>query len=381
MKKTIAVIFGGKSAEHDVSIVTAYLSIINVLVSTNKYDVIPVYITKDGQWYSDEKMVDLNYFKENLDSKIKKLNKIKISFDNGFRIIKNGIFKKNINIDLVFPAMHGTYGEDGSLMGLLRMADVPFVGCDMDASVIAMDKAFSKQIWEQGGLPVVPYRVFKKDEYDISKVEGLKWPLFVKPVHLGSSIGMSKVKDKDELEKAIEVAFHYDDKILIEESIEELIEVTLPIMGNKNLTLATVERPLNKSEFFNFEDKYIGQGGKKTGSVNNNYSEIPANISPELMEEVKNLGQKAYKTIGCTGISRVDFLIDGSSGKVYVNEINTLPGGLYDHNWRKSGISNSELVEKLIFLAEEKYKNGKETQYTFNSTILDNLNGSKIKLM
>ena len=261
MKKTIAVIFGGKSAEHDVSIVTAYLSIINVLVSTNKYDVIPVYITKDGQWYSDEKMVDLNYFKENLDSKIKKLNKIKISFDNGFRIIKNGIFKKNINIDLVFPAMHGTYGEDGSLMGLLRMADVPFVGCDMDASVIAMDKAFSKQIWEQGGLPVVPYRVFKKDEYDISKVEGLKWPLFVKPVHLGSSIGMSKVKDKDELEKAIEVAFHYDDKILIEESIEELIEVTLPIMGNKNLTLATVERPLNKSEFFNFEDKYIGQGG------------------------------------------------------------------------------------------------------------------------
>lgn len=386
MKKTVAVIFGGKSAEHDVSIITAHLPIISSLISSGKFEVIPIYISKEGKWYSDEKMLDLDYFKNNLDNKLNTLRTLDISLNDGLRIIRTGFFSKKIKIDIVFPAMHGTYGEDGSLMGLLRMANVPFVGCDISASTIAMDKSFTKQILASADIATVPFIYFTKKDWEgsgsiniLEKIENLKYPLFVKPVHLGSSIGIAKTKDIEELKQAVEVALHYDNKVLIEESVENLIEVTLPIMGNSELTLGAIERPLNKTSFFDFQEKYLGENGKKNnGRVNNNYSEIPAKISEELSKEIEYLGKKTYKILGCSGISRIDFLIDSSVNKVYVNEVNTLPGGLYDHNWRKTGVSNVELVTKLIDLALEKFDEKRAITHTFSSEILNNLNSAKL---
>lgn len=379
MKKTIAVIFGGQTVEHDVSIITAHIPIIQSLLITGQFNVQPIYISKDGLWYSDQKMNDLNFFKQpDFEESLKKIKKLQILFNHGLKLVLPGWRSKVIKIDIVFPAMHGTFGEDGSLMGFLRMANVPFVGCDLFASAIAMDKVLTKQILSTENIPVTPYIWFTKIDWENNKnnlkqkIAKLHWPLFVKPVHLGSSIGIAKVKQESDLENAIEVALHYDDKILIEESVENLIEVTLPIMGNNIIQTGEIERPLNKTDFFNFNDKYIS-GNKKNSGTKNQYSEIPAKIENKLSEQIKDLGLKTYRALGCSGISRIDFLIDNNIQKIYVNEINTLPGSLYAHNWRKAGISNVELVTKLISLAEERFNARQKIHYVFNSNILNKI--------
>lgn len=384
MKKKIAVIFGGKSAEHEVSILTAHIPIIPALKATGKFDVIPIYISEEGYWYSHEKMNNIEYFK-NIDFRenILKEKKLELLFDNGLIIIKPGLVDKKIKIDVAFPAMHGTYGEDGSLMGLLRMAGVPYVGCDLFSSAISMDKVITKQILKSEGIKVVPFIWFAKDDWQKDKISlaeklsKLTWPLFVKPVHLGSSIAITKVKNKTELENAIEVAFHYDNKLLIEESIENLIEVTLPIMGNNKPKLGYIERPLNKSTFFDFNDKYLS-GNKKGSNKEIKYSELPAKIGDILSTGINHVGKKTYKTLGCSGIARIDFLIDKSSGDIYVNEVNTLPGSLYHHNWRARGISSSELVTELVELAEQNFEHDKKINHIFKSEILRLARGSKI---
>lgn len=383
-KKTIAVIFGGRSAEHDISIITAHIPIIQSLTASGQFDIWPIYIAKNGSWYSDKIMNDLEFFKRNdFENYLSERKKIRLLFDNGLKIIWPGFGKKTIKIDVVFPAMHGTFGEDGSLMGLLRMADAPFVGCDLFASAAAMDKALTKQILAAENIPVVPFVWFTKYEWKnnkndlLQKIKKLRRPLFIKPVHLGSSIAITKIKQESELENAVEIAFHYDDKILTEESVENLIEVTLPIIGNNELRLGGIERPLNKTGFFDFNDKYLSKS-KKSNGVNSQYSEIPANINDNLKQQVENLGKRTYRTLGCSGIARVDFLIDGNSQKVYVNEVNTLPGSLYCHNWRKMGISGLDLVTTLVALAEERFQEQKKITYTFHSDILKQANGKKI---
>ncbi len=381
MKKKIAVIFGGRSAEHDVSIITAYNPIISSLVATGRYDLYPIYIAKNDSWYSNNKMTGIEFFqKDDYETHLGK--KLMISFDEGLKIIWPAVKRRTVKIDLVFPAMHGTFGEDGSLMGLLRMANVPFVGCDLFASAVAMDKVLTKQILAIEGIKTVPYIWFMKEDWDkkrdygMEKASQLKWPLFVKPVHLGSSIAISKVKDVSELERAIDVAFHYDDKVLVEESIENLIEVTLPIMGNENPKTANIERALNKTEFFDFTDKYLS-GGKGKKEKSGNQTEIPAKIDEVLSQKVKDIGVKTYQILGCSGIARVDFLIDGLSGEVFVNEVNTLPGSLYHHNWKKAGLSPIDLVTGLMDLAEERFNSKKDITYNFKSEILKSALGPK----
>lgn len=382
MKKTIAVIFGGRSPEHDVSIITAHIPIIQALKAAQSYDVWPVYIAKDGAWYSEKAMNDLSYFQIGLQEKLRKLKPLQISFGDGLSLTWPGIRSKTLKIDLAFPAMHGTYGEDGSLMGLLRLANVPFVGCDMDASVIAMDKVLAKQVTGAAGIPSVPYAWFSDTEYSHNKAgvlkqveQSLTYPVFVKPVHLGSSIAITKVNSKDKLEDAIEVALHYDNKVIIENGVTNLTEVTLPIMGNDDLTFGLIEKSL--VSFFDFSEKYL-KGGKKGGGANSQYSELPAKISDELANRVRELGKMTYRAIGATGIARVDFLIDNGLGKVYMNEINTLPGSLYHHNWRKAGVSSVDLVERLIQLAEEAYARKNRVTSTFSSEVLEVVSGPKV---
>ena len=381
--QTIAVIFGGRSVEHDVSIITAHIPIIEALLASAKFDVLPVYIGKDGSWYSSPAMNDLAYFKSpDFEAQLAREKKVQLSFDNGLSLVWPGLLSKSARIDVVFPAMHGTYGEDGSLMGLLRMAGAPFVGCDMAASAVAMDKVLTKQILAQEGIPVVPSEWFTRKEWSddnaavLGRISKLKLPLFVKPAHLGSSIGITKVKNVSELENALEVALYYDDKILVEEGIQNLIEVTLPIMGDNIPRVALVERPLNKTELFDFESKYMS-GGKKGAGANSAYSRIPADIGENMTREVIELGKKVYRILGCSGIARVDFLINSAARKVYVIEVNTMPGSLYHHNWKKAGVSSMELVLGLVQLAEERFKSQKSTNYTFRSEILSKIGGPK----
>jgi D-alanine-D-alanine ligase len=383
--KKIAVVFGGKSAEHDVSIITAHIPIIDTLLSIDEFDVWPIYISKEGKWYADKAMNDLGFFKRpDWEARVVALKPVELSLNDGFEISCPGMFGKRVKFDVVFPSMHGTFGEDGSLMGLLRMANVPFVGCDIFASAVAMDKVLTKEVVAAEGMPVVPYVWFTRRQWEKNaeefrmRIKKLKWPLFVKPVHLGSSIGITKAKTDAELENAIEVALHYDDKVLVEESVEPLLEITLPIMGNDEIKTAECERPLNKTELFDFKGKYLS--GKKFGDgVNNAYSEVPAQIDDDLTKKINELGVRVYQTLGCTGVARVDFLINDSTKEIFVNEVNTLPGSLYAHNWKKAGVSNRDLVLGLIQLAEERFASQKSTTLAFQSDILKKVGGPKIQ--
>ena len=384
--KTVAVIFGGRSTEHDVSIVTALASIIKPLELSKKYKIEAVYIAKNGAWYWDDRLKDIQLFSSGqIQDWLHKAQPVSVRLDGGMALVKStGLAgrKTTRKIDVVFPAMHGTYGEDGSLMGLLRMANVPFVGCDMDASVLAMDKVLAKAIASTNGIDVTNYQQLTRDELArsgqavLERIEtNLKYPLFVKPAHLGSSIGISRVSTKTELQNALEVASHYDEKILVEEEVANLIEVTLPIMGNDQPRPALLERPLTKAEdFFDFDTKYM-QGGKKGGKSGGTegvqgYSELPAKLENDLYKKAEATGLAVYRALGCSGTARVDMLIDSKTNKVYFNEVNPLPGGLYEHNWRAAGVSSVELVQSLIRLAEERFEQKQQQNTVFSTNYL-----------
>lgn len=251
----------------------------------------------------------------------------------------------------------------------------------MQASVIAMDKVLAKQVAEANQIPVAKYQVvsglnFAHDSQKIlnSIEKSLDYPVFVKPAHLGSSIGISRAANRDEMNNAIEVAAYYDEKILVEEAVQNLIEVTVPIMGNDDPIAAMVEKPLvDEDATFDFETKYMSGGGKKTGGAKHGaqgYSEIPANISKKMYDESLQIALSAYRAVECAGIARVDLLIDSKAEVVYFNELNPLPGSLYVHNWRQAGISNLELVTRLIELAEERFEKQQKLQKTFTTNFL-----------
>ncbi len=384
--ETVAVIFGGRSAEHDVSIVTAIASIIKPLELTKKYRVEAVYIAKDGSWHWDEKLKDITLFSSGgIKDFLHKSPPASVQFDGSMTLIKaSGIAGRKTlrKIDIVFPAMHGTYGEDGALMGLLDLAGVPYVGCGQAASAIAMDKVLAKQLAVANDIPTSEFLNFSRPELERNPGQAvkaidksLKYPIFVKPAHLGSSIGISRVINDTELRNALEVAVHYDDKVLAEEEVHNLIEVTLPVIGNDQLTPAYLEQPLTKPEdFFDFDTKYMHggkKGGKGKGSQGSQgYSQIPAKLPEELYKRAEQTGLNVYKALGCSGIARVDMLIDSKTGKVYFNEVNPLPGGLYAHNWRQKGISNVELVQKLIHLAKERHNQRESLTTSFTTNYL-----------
>lgn len=384
--KTVLVIFGGRSPEHDVSIVSAIAAVIKPLELLNEYKVEPVYIAKNGAWYWDDKLKDVSLYRTGqIDQLMSKGNSPWLEFDGGLQLVKQqslGRVRKQ-RIDIVFPVMHGSHGEDGSLMGLLEMAGVPYVGCDVPSSALAMDKVLAKQVAAANGIATGTWVSFTKQELQSdqqsvkARIGSLSYPLFVKPAHAGSSIGITKVANVSELDNALEVAAHYDTKIIVEEAVPNLIEVTLPIMGNSEPRPALLEQPLTDADtFFDFETKYMHGGkkkmpGKKGGKLGaHGYSNLPAKLPGDLYKQAETLGLNVYRALGCSGTARVDMLIDSKAEKVYFNEINPMPGSLYAHNWRAAGVSGTELVKQLLNLAEERYAEVEKVQTSFSTNFL-----------
>lgn len=385
--KTVLVIFGGRSPEHDVSIVSALAAVVKPLELCADYAVETIYIAKDGAWYWGDELKDIALFRSGkIDEFVKRTRSPSIELNGGLTLLKQSTLGRTTKrkIDIVFPVMHGSYGEDGSLMGLLEMAGVPYVGCDVPSSALAMDKVLAKQVIESSNLPTSKWVWFGKQLLATNpnevhqRVSSLSYPVFVKPAHAGSSIGITKVDSKDDLMNAVEVAAHYDSKILVEEAIPNLIEVTLPIMGNQDLTPALLERPLtnNDNAFFDFDTKYMqggkGKSGAKVGAKKgaHGYSELPAKLPGDLYQQAEKLGLDVYRALGCQGTARVDMLIDSEKNQVYFNEVNPMPGSLYAHNWRQAGVSGTELVKRLIVLAEDSFSQKQSTQTSFSTNYL-----------
>ncbi len=380
--KTVAVIFGGRSAEHDVSIISALTSVIKPLELTGQYRVEAIYIAKDGSWYWDDRLKDIALYQSGIEDFCQKAPKVHLLFEDGLTLVKSSQFagrKMYRHIDVAFPVMHGTYGEDGSLMGLLEMAGVPYVGCGVSAAAVAMDKVLCKQVTGAQNIPTAPWVWFLASELErnskpiLAEIAALKYPLFVKPARLGSSIGITRVTDSAQLMNALEVAAHFDDKIIVEQAVANLFEVTVPIMGNDQPVAALVEQPLTKpDDFFDFDAKYL-QGGKKGSSAktgSQGYSNIPADLPKALYEQAQSLALQVYRAVGCSGTARVDLLIDTQTEVVYFNEVNPMPGSLYAHNWRQKGISGHQLVTELIRLAFERHAARQRLETTFQTNFL-----------
>ncbi len=387
--KSIGVFFGSRSPEHDISIITAQL-IISGLKGLG-YPIVPVYINKQGEWLIGDDLSELEVFTD--DSNILKSEQLKnysldLNRSRGKFVFTTGsIFKKSLEIDIAFPAFHGSFGEDGTFQGLCELFDVPYVGSGVAASAIAMDKALTKKICQANGIPTPKFTVFKKEVWqkDPSQIieriiKELLPPYFVKPVHLGSSIGISKVKkaDKKELEEKIEVALYYDDKVLVEEGVENLMDITCSVLGNDQLLASLLQESLFSADLFDFEEKYLKKGGAQLGKAESGII-IPARLPKETAEKIQDAAKAVFVALGCSGLSRVDFLFNKKTGQFFVNEVNPLPGTLYHHLWKESGLSLEELLERLIKLAEEKQTQERSLTRVFNSSVLKSLNSKKLQ--
>ncbi|MCL5666382.1 MAG: D-alanine--D-alanine ligase [Patescibacteria group bacterium] len=390
-KKNIGVFFGSGSPEHDVSIITAQL-IISGLKKLN-YQVTPIYITKQGRWMLGEELGSLKLFSDP-GAKVeqeKRFYEYYLDLEESFGKMvfrRKGLMSRTISVDLAFPAFHGSYGEDGTIQGLFEMFGIPYVGCDVPSSAIAMDKALTKQMYQVHNIPTTKFIYFFKQDWErdrqsiINQIKNdLRWPVFVKPVHLGSSIGIAKVKDQDlkDLEFRLEVALHYDNKVLVEEGVENLMDVTCCIIGNSEtgLKASLLQESVFSSDLFDFEEKYLKEGGAQLGKAQNGLV-IPARLNDQVTEEIQETAKQVYKILGCSGIARVDFLFDKQAQKFFSNEVNPLPGTLYNHLWKASGVELDQLLQELVKLAEEKYKQKRSVNFTFESNILKQLNSQKL---
>lgn len=380
-KLNIGVMFGGRSVEHEVSIITGIQVAENI--DRSKYDVTPIYVAKDGNWYTGDDILNIKNYKDinSLLSRSKKVFMPPIpSIANlYFYPLKTGLFKKSpefIKLDAIFPAFHGMHGEDGTMQGLFEIANIPYVGSVVTGSAVGMDKIIMKDVFKANDIPVVNYTWFFRKDYEndsktvIEKIEGkLKYPLFIKPANLGSSIGISKASDREGLVNAIEVACKYDRKIIVEEGVKDPVEINCSCLGMDDDVVASVcEQPVSWREFLSYDDKYMR--GSSTKGMKSAARKIPAPIPDEKTEEIRNLTTRVFRALDCSGVSRVDFLMEKESMKVYVNEINTIPGSIAFYLWEPCGISFKELVDKLIEIALKSYAEKNKNIYTYDTELL-----------
>ena len=380
----VGVIFGGESVEHEVSIISAVQAMNKM--DSEKYEIVPIYITKDGEWYTGDFLKEIETYQDM--HLLKKYAKNVILYRKGgsFVLQNKGFFKSVVKeIDIAFPIVHGTNVEDGVLQGYLKTIGIPFVGSDVCAAAIGQDKIFQKQVWGSEGLPIPEYTWFFDSEYEedsdavIKKIEkAIKYPVIVKPATLGSSVGINIAHKKEELVKAIEDAIGYDNKILVEEVINNLTEVNISVVGNYDTQdTSVIEEVLSSSELLTYEDKYIG-GSKKSGPSKGMASasrKIPAEIGTKLTNEVKEVAVKAFKALNLSGDVRIDFLIDSKKNKVYINDVNTIPGSLAFYLWEPIGKDYTELLDELINIAVKDYKKRINKTHSFETNILSGFTG------
>lgn len=382
MKIKIGVFFGGKSVEHEVSIITAIQAIENI--DKNKYEVVPIYIAKDNKMYCGKHIGDIKQYK-NIENLIHISSQVTLAQRDDKVVLircKKKIYENVIYdyIDIAFPIVHGTNVEDGTLQGFLKMFNIPYVGCDVISSSCGMDKYVCKCILKDNDIPILNCKCFTVKEYNentkqiIDEVQKeFSYPVIIKPVNLGSSVGIQIAKTEEELKESIDNAFNYSKKILIEKAIKNLKEVNCSVVGDYEFSYASeCEEPIKTDEILSFNDKYIS-GRKKTGgtkSMNAGVLKLPADITSDVKEKIQKLSLKTFKALGCTGVIRIDFIIDKDTDNIYVNEVNTIPGSLSFHLWKQTGLNYTDLLNRLIELSLKRNREEKNITYSFSSNIL-----------
>ena len=391
MKVKVGVFFGGKSVEHEVSIITAIQAIENM--DKEKYDVVPIYITKDNKMYVGDLIGDISNYKD-IDNLLKNSTQIMLAQkDDKVALLRceKKMFQSNEYdyIDIAFPIVHGTNVEDGTLQGFLKMLNLPYTGCDVLSSSVGMDKYVCKCVLKDNNIPTLSCKCVSSRDYnensdkimkDIEKE--FKYPVIVKPINLGSSVGIKIAKDKKELKDAIENAFEYSRKILVERAIKNLKEINCSVVGDYEFAKASeCEEPVKTDEILSYKDKYIS-GGKKGGaqkSMNASVLKLPAEIDKKTKEKIQELALKTFDVLGCSGVIRIDFMIDKDTNEIYVNEVNTIPGSLSFHLWKATDLPYNKLLDELIDLALKRNREEKNITYSFDSNILSGVSMNSLK--
>lgn len=392
MKTRVAVLFGGHSVEHEVSIITGIQAF--CAVDRQKYDVIPLYLTKDNRFFTGENLGHIESYRD-MDTCLKNATRVLlVPGTQGVDMIRYPLKKFGNNgmggFDVVIPAVHGTNVEDGTLMGMLEMLGVPYAACDVTSSALGMDKYLMKAALKDAGVPVLDAVQFTGREYalDSEKItaqveQSIGYPVIVKPVNLGSSVGINKADDREKLTAALDEAFSYASRVLAERAVPNLREINCAVLGDRDEAIPSAcEVPAGSDEILSFRDKYLSGGSKKSGAsagMSSLKRRCPAEIGDELTEKVQTLAVQTFKALGCTGVARIDFLNNTETGELWVNEINTIPGSLSFYLWEAAGVSFASLMDRLIELAFKRQREREALSFDFSSNILSavNLGGAK----
>lgn len=390
MKLQVAVMFGGRACEHEISVISANQAM--AALNKEKYDVIPIYISKSQRMYTGNVLLELKNYANltQLLEKAQEISIVRIENEVVLKPLKTGLFNKQLTkIDLVIPVMHGTNGEDGVAQGYLEMLQVPYAGCDVAAAAIGQDKVLQKACLESNKIAVTPWFWLYESDFEDTKLEVLNkanklgYPLIIKPANLGSSIGIVIAHNETELVEAIAEAGQYDNKLLVEAVVEDLTEVNCSVLGTSIKQKASVlERVIKEDEILSFKDKYVGNSkgsSKGTKATKSSGSKgmasttrvVPADISHELSEEIQMMALKTFKILGASGVCRIDFLIDNKNNKAYVNEINTIPGSLSFYLWEATDLRFDQLMDELVEIAIDSERRKSKRIYSFDTNILE----------
>lgn len=392
MKIKVGVFFGGKSVEHEISIISAVQAM--MAMDTEKYEIIPLYITKDNRIYTGEVLKKIEEYKD-IPELIKKCKQVILqNVDKKLTLLQFPLKKLGKNelntIDVAFPIVHGTNVEDGTLQGYFNMLNIPYCGCDVLASAVGMDKFFQKAVLKEAGLPVLTAKSFDMKAYNrreneiLSEIEAeIEYPMIVKPVNLGSSVGIRKVHNREELVDAIDYGFEFSLHVIVEHAVANLREINCSVLGDYEKCRASeCEEPVNADEILSYQDKYLNGDKNASKGMSSTKRKLPADISKELKEKVQSLAVKAFSALKLSGVVRIDFLMDNETKEVWINEVNTIPGSLAFYLWEASGLKFKDLLDEIIQLALKRSREQENVSYSFDTNVLSGikLGGAKGKL-
>ena len=388
MKTNVAVFFGGRSVEHEISVISASQAM--HAMNREKYNVIPIYISKQGRWYTGDALFDVANYRD-MKALTDKCEEVFMRPEYGdFNLYKakTKLFGSNVyaTIDVVIPVLHGTNGEDGIFEGVLETIGIPYAGCNTVASANGMDKVTMKMILKECGIPGVDYVWFtdkqwyrQKDSIIADVEQKTGYPVIVKPANLGSSVGISSAANREELIESIDNAEKYSTRIIVEDMVENLKEINCSVLGDcDDYRTSILEEPIKSGDFLTYEDKYMG-GTKTNQGMQASQKRIPADLPQEITDRIRYLAGETFRVLSCHGVSRVDFMVDADTNNVYVNEINTIPGSLSFYLWEATGTSFDKLMDELVALAlKRKREQGlKTTNFDHNIFNLTGKGGTK----
>ena len=382
-KKKLGVIFGSRSCEREVAIISAVQMMRHA--DPEKYDVIPVYLDEHGGWYTGEKLKDIRTYQP-FNPNQEGIRKVFLDMTPGSGALLTvekgkGLFGKTelrtvARVDVFLVVMHGMNGEDGTLQGMLELANIPYTSAGVGASSLGMDKILMKQFFIGGSLPVLPSTWYTRTAFENepeSVLDGIEnalgYPVYTKPANLGSSIGVSRAENREELRNALELAFEYDRRVLVEKGLTKPIELNCSVLGyDENIEASPIEMPISSEGFLDFQKKYLSAGGSK--GMASLKRVLPAPIEEELKIRIQEISKKIFRMMDCKGVVRIDYMYDQENGEIYITEINTIPGSLAFYLWESAGMPYRKMIDRLIMIAEKAHKDKNQANYAFTSDIL-----------